>query len=170
MKASQTRKITLGAIIAALYVVLTLLQNLLLPGSASMAVQFRVAEALCILSLFTPSAIWGLSLGCLLFNMTSSGALPLDWLVGTTATALAAIAMYHLRNIKFRKLPVLSLLMPAVMNGILVGAELTVYIKASSLWFNMLCVSVGEIAVLFTLGAALYFALLPARDRLFGQD
>ena len=98
MKNPNTRKLTLGAIIAALYVVLSLLQNLLLPGSASMAIQFRVAEALCVLSLFTPSAIWGLSLGCLLFNITSSAALPLDWLIGTTAAALAAIAMYHLES------------------------------------------------------------------------
>ena len=169
MKNTHIRKLTLGAMIAALYVALTLLQNLLLPGSASMAIQFRVAEALCILSLFTPSAIWGLSLGCLLFNMTSSAALPLDWLIGTTATALAAIAMYHLRNIKINKLPVPSLLMPAVMNGLLVGAELTIYIKASPLWLNILCVAIGEIAVLFTLGAGLYFALLPVKDRFFDK-
>ncbi len=170
MKHTHTRKLTLGAMTAALYVVLTLLQNFLLPGSASMAIQYRVAEALCILSLFTPSAIWGLSLGCLLFNLTSSAALPMDWLIGTTATALAAIAMYRLRSIKIKKLPVLSLLMPAVTNGLLVGAELTIYIKASPLWLNMLCVALGEIAVLFTLGVGLYFALLPAEDRLFGKE
>ena len=170
MKNPNTRKLTLGAIIAALYVVLSLLQNLLLPGSASMAIQFRVAEALCVLSLFTPSAIWGLSLGCLLFNITSSAALPLDWLIGTTATALAAIAMYHLRNVKIKKLPVLSLLMPAIMNGLLVGAELTIYIKAYSMWLNGFFVALGEIGVLFTLGVGLYFALLPAKDRLFKES
>ena len=170
MKNPNTRKLTLGAIIAALYVVLSLLQNLLLPGSASMAIQFRVAEALCVLSLFTPSAIWGLSLGCLLFNITSSAALPLDWLIGTTATALAAIAMYHLRNVKVKKLPVLSLLMPAIMNGLLVGAELTIYIKAYSMWLNGFFVALGEIGVLFTLGVGLYFPLLPAKDRLFKES
>ena len=170
MKNPNTRKLTLGAIIAALYVVLSLLQNLLLPGSASMAIQFRVAEALCVLSLFTPSAIWGLSLGCLLFNITSSAALPLDWLIGTTATALAAIAMYHLRNVKVKKLPVLSLLMPAIMNGLLVGAELTIYIKAYSMWLNGFFVALGEIGVLFALGVGLYFALLPGKDRLFKES
>ncbi len=167
MKNTRTRKLTHGALIAALYVVLTLLQNLLLPGSASMAIQFRVSEALCVLALFTPSAIWGLSLGCLLFNITSSAALPLDWFVGTVATALSAMAMYQLRNVKIRKLPALALVMPAIANAILVGAELTVYI-GNSLWFNILCVAIGELVVLLSLGTALYFALLPIKDRLFG--
>ncbi len=166
MKNTRTRNLTHGALIAALYVVLTTLQNVLLPGSASMAIQFRVSEALCILALFTPSAIWGLSLGCLLFNLTSSVALPLDWFIGTAATALAAMAMYQLRNLKIKKLPVLALAMPAIANSILVGGELTIYI-GNSMWFNMLCVAVGELAVLFSLGIALYFALLPAKDRLF---
>jgi len=103
-------------------------------------------------------------------NITSSAALPLDWLIGTTATALAAIAMYHLRNVKVKKLPVLSLLMPAVMNGILVGAELTIYIKASSMWLNAFFVALGEIGVLFTLGVGLYFALLPVQDRIFKES
>lgn len=169
MKKTHTRKLTLGALIAALYVVLTLLQNLLLPGSASMSIQFRVSEALCVLTLFTPSAIWGLSLGCLLFNLTFGSTLPLDWFVGTAATALSAMAMYQMRNLRIKKLPFLSLLMPAVMNGLLVGAELTVYIKASPLWVNILCVAAGELAVLFTLGAALYFALLPVKNRLFNN-
>ena len=166
MKNTRTRKLTHGALIAALYVVLTTLQNVLLPGSASMAIQFRVSEALCILALFTPSAIWGLSLGCLLFNLTSSAALPLDWFIGTAATALAAMAMYQLRDLKFKKLPVLALAMPAMANSILVGGELTIYI-GNSMWFNMLCVALGEVAVLFSLGVALYFALLPVKDRLF---
>ena len=55
MKKMTTRDLTCGAVIAALYVVLTVLQNALLPGSASMAVQFRVAEALCVLALFSPT-------------------------------------------------------------------------------------------------------------------
>ena len=66
-----------GAIIAALYAVLTHMQNLLLPGSASWAIQCRLSEMLCVLALFTPAAIPGLTLGCLLFNITFSAALPL---------------------------------------------------------------------------------------------
>ena len=66
----RTRILAHGAIIAALYAVLTHMQNILLPNSASMAIQFRAAEALCVLAFFTPAAIPGLGLGCLLFNIS----------------------------------------------------------------------------------------------------
>ncbi|MBQ4565612.1 MAG: QueT transporter family protein [Oscillospiraceae bacterium] len=154
-----SKYLTQAAIIAALYVCLCLLQNLLLPNSASMAVQFRAAEALCILALFTPAALPGLALGCLLFNLTQAGALPLDFFIGTAASFLAAAGMRLLRNVRFWKLPILSLCMPALVNGILVGAELTIYIEGSSFWFNALCVGAGELAVLFSLGLALYGVL-----------
>ena len=67
MKAN-TRSLAHAAILAALYVVLTLLQNFLLPGTTSYAIQFRAAEALCVFAVFTPAAIPGLTFGCLLFN------------------------------------------------------------------------------------------------------
>ena len=86
----QTRFLVHSAIIAALYTVLCYLQNLIFPDSASMAIQFRAAEALCVLVFFTPAAIPGLGLGCLLFNISFAGALPLDFLVGTLASVLAA--------------------------------------------------------------------------------
>lgn len=154
----QTRSLCAAAVIAALYVVLSFMQNLLLPGSTSMAVQFRAAEALCILACFTPAAIVGLGLGCLLYNLTYAGALPLDFLVGTAATLLSAGAMYALRNVKMWKLPLLALLMPAVFNGILVGWELTAYIGEAAFLFNALCVAAGEMCVLYILGIPLYVA------------
>ena len=82
----RTRILAHAAIIAALYAVLTHMQNLILPGSATWAIQMRLSEALCILAFFTPAAIPGLSIGCLLFNLTFSAALPLDFLLGTLAT------------------------------------------------------------------------------------
>ncbi len=170
MKKLTTRDLTCAAVIAALYVVLTVLQNVLLPGSASMAVQFRVSEALCVLALFSPAAIAGLSLGCLIFNLTYAAALPLDFLIGTAATLLATMAMYRLRNVRVWKLPLPALLMPAVCNALLVGWELTVYI-GEAFWFNAVCVFAGEAAVLLVLGSALYFAL-NARGlgvRIFGR-
>ena len=84
------RHLAHAAIIAALYAVLTHMQNLLLPGSATWAIQLRLSEALCILAFFTPAAIPGLAIGCLIFNLSFSAALPLDFLVGTLATYLAA--------------------------------------------------------------------------------
>ena len=85
----KSKFITRSAIIAAAYVVLTYLQNFIFPNSASFAIQFRGSEALCVLALFTPAAIPGLSVGCLLFNLSYAMALPLDPIVGTLATALA---------------------------------------------------------------------------------
>ena len=144
-----------AAIIAALYAVLTHMQNLILPGSASWAVQMRLSEALCVLAFFTPAAIPGLTLGCLLFNITFSAALPLDFLVGSLATFLAARGMWHLRRLCWFGLPVPGLLMPALTNALLVGWELSVYI-GGGFWINALYVALGELAVLLTLGAGLY--------------
>ena len=165
----KTRKIVHAAIIAALYVVLTHGQNLLFPNSTSMAIQFRVSEALCVLAFFTPAAIPGLTLGCLLFNITFAAALPLDFLVGSLATLLAAWAMWLTRKVQVRGLPVLGLVMPALTNAILVGWELTVYI-GGGFYLNALYVAIGEAAVLLTLGTALYCAVRSRglHKRLFG--
>lgn len=151
----KSRHLTHAALIAALYVALTYFQNLLLPGSATWAIQFRVSEALCVLALFTPAAIGGLSVGCLLFNLSYSAALPLDFLVGTLATALACSSMYLTRKLTVWRLPVLSLLMPALFNGLLVGWELAAHI-GGGFWLNALYVAAGEAAVLLVLGSALY--------------
>ena len=154
----KTRYLAHAAIIAALYAVLTHMQNLLLPGTTSMAIQFRVSEAMCVLAFFTPAAIPGLTLGCLLFNLTSGLALPLDFLIGSLATLIAAWGMYACRGIRIKGLPVLGLTFPAFTNAILVGAELTYYFGGGFL-INALYVALGELGVLFTLGIMLYFAL-----------
>ena len=154
----RARFLAHSAIIAALYTILCYLQNFIFPDSASMAVQFRAAEALSVLAFFTPAAIPGLGLGCLLFNLSFAGALPLDFLVGTLASILAAGAMYLLRNVKLWKLPVLGLLMPGIFNAFLVGWELMVYV-GGGFWFNAICVALGEWVVLLTLGSALYLAI-----------
>ena len=155
--------------IAALYAALTHLQNLLIPGSATWAIQFRASEALCILAFFTPAAIPGLTVGCFLFNLSYAGALPLDIVVGTLATLLATGAMWLTRKLTLRKLPLLGLLMPALFNAILVGWELSVYI-GGGFALNALYVAIGEAAVLLTLGTGLYFAMKNRRldSRLFG--
>ncbi len=154
----KIRNMVYAAIIAALYAVLTHMQNILLPGTATMAIQFRASEALCVLAFFTPAAIPGLALGCLVFNLTSGGALPLDFLMGSLASLWAAWGMWVTRKITVKGLPVLGLTMPAITNAVLVGWELTAYI-GGVFWINALYVAIGEIAVLATLGAALYYAL-----------
>ena len=155
---NRSRFLAHSALIAALYAVLCYLQNLLIPGSATWAIQMRAAEALSVLAFFTPAAIPGLSIGCLLFNISYAGALPLDFLVGTLASLLAAGSMYLLRNAKIGNLPIPGLLMPGIWNAFLVGWELTVYV-GGGFWLNALYVALGEWIVLLTLGCILYIAL-----------
>lgn len=155
----KTHSITHAAIIAAMYFALTHLQNLLIPNSATWAIQFRASEALCVLSFFTPAAVPGLTIGCLLFNISFAGALPLDFAVGAFATFLACGSMRLLRG-----MPWLGLAMPALFNAILVGWELTLYLgdtgfTMAAFWLNALYVAIGELAVMYTLGWLLQKAM-----------
>jgi uncharacterized membrane protein len=85
--------ITQGAVIAALYVVLTLVFAPISFGP----VQVRIAEALCILPMFTPAAIPGLFIGCLLANLIGGGIM-LDVIFGSLATLIGAVLGYLLRS------------------------------------------------------------------------
>ena len=162
----KAKNVAYGAVIAALYVALCYLQNALVPNSASFPIQFRVAEALCVLAYFTPAAVPGLTLGCLLFNVSFAGAFPLDPVVGTLASFLAAEGMFLTRKLTVKGYPLLGMWLPAVTNAVLVGWELDLYM-GGGFWLNALYVAIGEAAVLLTLGTALYYALLPHKARLF---
>ena len=144
-----------AAIIAALYAVLTHMQNILIPNSASFAIQCRLSEAMCVLAFFTPAAIPGLSVGCLIFNITFAAALPLDWILGTLATLTATAAMWGLRRVLVAGYPLPGMLMPALTNAVLVGWELSVYI-GGGFWLNALYVAIGELIVLLIFGSILY--------------
>lgn len=154
--------IVYAAVIAALYATLTILQNVLLPGSASAAVQFRVAEVLTILALYTPAAIPGLAVGCAVANLSSVAvAGPLDLIIGSLASLIAAALMYATRNVRLFRLPVVAALMPALVNGVLVGFEIDFFMVNQG-FFNLYdflfqggCVALGELAVLFLLGLPL---------------
>ena len=165
----RTKFLTHSALLAALYVALTYTQNFLLPGSATWAIQFRVAEALCVFALFTPAAIPGLTVGCLLFNLSCSAALPLDPVFGSAATLLSAGCMYLLRKVRLFGYPLPAMVMPALFNAVLVGWELAVYV-GGGFWLNALYVAIGELAVLLTLGSVLYygFTVRHLDQRLFG--
>lgn len=159
----KTKFLAHAGALAALYVALTYAQNILWPGSTSMAIQFRLSEALCVFAFFTPAAIPGLTIGCLLYNISYAQALPLDWLVGSLATLGAAACMWGLRRVKVWKLPLLGLFMPALWNAPLVGWELAVFITEGgfawpAFWMDALFVFIGEAAVLLVLGSVLYLA------------
>jgi uncharacterized membrane protein len=160
MKNKSIVYLTHAAVIAALYAVLTVGQNVLLPGTASMAVQFRVAEVLAVLAFFTPAAIPGLTVGCVIANISSvtAGLGFYDMIFGSIASLLAALTMYALRNVRFKGIPWVGLLMPAVFNGIIVGFEIDFFF-IGSMHFNLVdflvqggCVALGELAVMIVLG------------------
>ena len=100
MKSKKIMYLSQAAMIAALYVVLTLLANAL--GLANYAIQVRFSEALTILPFFTPAAIPGLTIGCLLSNILT-GCAPLDILFGTLATLAGSTAsdprQHHYRSL-----------------------------------------------------------------------
>ena len=156
----KNHRLAVGAVIAALYVALTYAQEAIFPNSTSMAVQFRLSEALTMLCVFTPAAIPGLTIGCLFANIISVSALPIDMVMGTFASFLAFLCIYKTRNITFRGVPYVSALMPAVFNGIIIGLEIEIFFIEGP--FNFLsfltqagCVAIGELAVCFTLGLLL---------------
>ena len=154
----HTRHLAHAAILAALYAVLTHLQNILIPGSATWAIQLRLSEALSILAFFTPAAAPGLAVGCLIFNLVYTAALPLDFFVGTIATYAACKGMWLTRDVKVMGLPLLGMTMPALTNAILVGWELSVYI-GGGFFMNALYVAIGELIVVLVFGTALYIMM-----------
>lgn len=161
MTKKSTKYIVQAAVIAALYAVLTILQNTLLPGSASMAVQFRVSEILTILAVFTPAAIPGLTIGCIIANISSLSVLgPYDMIFGSCASLVAALLMYAFRNVRWFSLPILSALMPAIANGIFVGFEIEFFFVEGGFHFADFLlqgglVALGELGVLIVLGLPL---------------
>ncbi|MGN1329497.1 MAG: QueT transporter family protein [Eubacterium sp.] len=154
------------AVIAALYAALTYAQNFLLPGTTSAAVQFRVSEALNVLALFTPAAIPGLTLGCVVSNIYNIGSgLPLDMIFGSLATLGATLCIYFLRNVRIKNYPLLSMLMPALFNGVIIGWEIEVFfIEGKFKFLDFLVqgglVALGELGVMLVLGSLLYYVMI----------
>ena len=152
MKDQRIKLICQGGIIAALYLALTLLANAL--GLANYAVQVRFSESLTILPYFTPAAVPGLFVGCLLSNILTGCALP-DIIFGSLATLLGAAATYMLRN----KSKWLAPLPAIVSNAIIVPFVLLYAYGIEPLWFSFVTVTAGEIISCGVLGMLLLNAL-----------
>ena len=152
MKKNKTTQITRGAVIAALYILLSLLARAL--GLDSGVIQVRFSEALCILPCFTPGAIGGLFAGCLLYNILS-GAVIWDVIFGSLATLIGAIFTYLLR-----KRPILAVLPPIISNTLIIPFVLSfAYHAEGAIWYFMLTVGIGEVISCGVLGLSLYTAL-----------
>lgn len=158
---TKTRKLTLyvarGAIIAALYVVLTMLASAV--GLSSGVIQFRISEALCIMAVFLPEAVPGLFIGCLISNLMVPGAVIWDIIFGSVATLLGAVGARLMRKLP-EKLRWLSTL-PTILSNMLIVPLVLIYAYGAtdSYGFLLLTVGIGEIVCAGFGGTGLYYLL-----------
>ena len=170
MRDKKVTFIVQAAVIAALYVVLTFVANAL--GLASHTIQVRFSEALCILPVFTPAAIPGLAIGCLLSNLLT-GAAVYDVVFGSLATLLGAVGTYLLRKHKF-----LCTLPPVIANMVIIpfvlrygyGLAMEVGGHDVAIPFYMLTVGAGEVICCCILGSVLLNALAKVRNVIFKNE
>ena len=152
---------THAAAVAAIYIVLTMVFQPISFGP----VQFRVSEALCILPFFTPAAVPGLFVGCLLSNLFC-GAAALDVIFGSLATLIGAVGSYLLRH-----KPWAVCVPPIMANTIIIPWVLRyAYGSADLIPVAMVTVGAGEILAIGVLGNALLAALLPVRNAVFKKE
>ena len=156
MRRFTTRDLTLAAMVAALYAVMSYFGNLF--GLTYGPIQFRFSEALCVLPFLFPAATPGLFVGCLVTNLLSPYG-PLDIVAGSLATLLAALWTGRVKRAWMAPLP------PVLCNAVLVGftlgfAQVGFTPALPAAWvFNGLTVGVGELGVCYALGLLLLKAL-----------
>lgn len=163
-KTLNVKFVATSAVIAAAYVALSLVSAAF--GLAFGPVQFRVSEILCILPVFTPAAIPGLFVGCILTNLISFS--PLDIIFGSLATLIAAVMTYFLRDVKIKGLPFLAFLPPIFVNAIIVGAEVAVFFMPDTAFFAAFAITgfqvfLGQTAVCLLLGIPFFYAMKKVR-------
>lgn len=160
MKNKNVLFLTQAAMIAALYTVLTIFINAF--NLASGAIQVRISEALTVLPYFTPAAIPGLFVGCLISN-TVTGSLPWDIVFGSLATLIGAAGTYLLRRWKWT-----APIPPIVANTLIIPLILSfVYKIPDTIPYLMMTVGIGEILSCGVLGMAILLALQPHKHSLF---
>ncbi len=143
--------LTQAAMIAAIYVVLTLVFQPISYGE----IQVRVSEALTVLPLLTPAAVPGVFAGCLIANIMGGGILP-DIIFGSLATLIGAVFTYLLRNAR----PILGTIPPVAANAAIIPFVLYYgYGVRLPIPFMMLTIGAGEFLSCSVLGMILYSAL-----------
>lgn len=152
--------ITAAACIAAIYAALTYLGGFF--GLSYGPIQVRFSEALCVLPIFTPAAIPGLTVGCFIANIGSFNLL--DMVFGTFATLLAALLTYLWRNVRVKNLPLLALMPPVLINALIIGIEIAIFFLPEGLTLYGFLISavevgIGQIIACYGLGLPLYLAL-----------
>lgn len=158
MQKNKTSALVIGGLIAASYAALTYFCALF--GLSFGALQLRLSEALCVLVLIFPEAVGGLAVGCLISNIVSPLGI-FDIIFGTAATLLASLLMREFKNIKIRDIPVVSIIFPALVNGIIIGAEVAVLTGSDKSFLVAFLIPaaeifIGELIVTAFLGIPLY--------------
>ena len=147
---NKTKGIIIAAIIAALYVVLTEVSAMF--SMSSGVIQLRLSEALYALAWFTPYAVPGVFIGCIISNLLT-GAIVWDVIFGSIATLIGAIGTYCFRN---RNNKIFSLFCPVISNAIIVPIVLKyAYCLPGTVWYFALTVGVGELISCVVFGYAL---------------
>ncbi len=170
LKQNKIFLMTQAAMIAAIYVVLTYFINAF--NLASGAIQIRISEALTVLPFFTPAAVPGLFIGCLLSNLLTGCMLP-DIIFGSLATLVGALGSYALREHRF-----LVTLPPVLANMVIIpfvlryayGIRFVFHGIDLSIPFSMLTVGIGEVISCCVLGSILIRVLTPYRYVIFRTD
>lgn len=168
---AHTRALSMAqaAMIAALYIVLTFIANAF--GLANYAVQVRFSEALTILPYFTPAAVPGLFIGCLLSNIVTGCALP-DIIFGSLATLIGALGTYALRKWKWCA-PICPILANTIIVPLILVYGYGLLIEGMSLMqclgFYCLTVGAGEIISCGILGMILLAALQRYGSSIFSK-
>lgn len=165
---SKTLFMTRAAVIAALYVVLTLVSALF--GLDSKAIQVRFSEALCVLPVFTSAAVPGVTVGCFIYNLFF-GISPLDTVFGTLATLIGALGTYYVGF--FKKNYFLSGIPTVISNTVIIPLVIVFAFNGGNLAalpFTALTVMIGEIISCSILGAILLISLKKYKTVLFGNQ
>ncbi len=143
----NTKRFTRIAMIAAIYVAVSFI-----PGLSALVfgpIQIRFAECLTMLPLVYFPSVWGVTIGCFITNLlgVATGLTgPIDIVVGTAATLLAALCTWKLKDVKVGKYPILAILMPVIFNFFFVGAELAWMLNPNDM-LRMTFVYGAEVAV-----------------------
>ncbi len=166
MKKTQKKvnNLVTGALIGALYAAATYLSSAF--GIAYGPLQFRFSEVLTVLSVLSPAAVPGLTVGCIIGNIASPMGV-WDIIFGSAATFIAALAAYKARNIKAGTLPLLSIIMPVIFNAVIIGAELAFLMPSSGSGLTAFLINAGQVAlgeavVCLAGGIPLYYAIKKA--------
>lgn len=144
------------ALLGALYTIMTILVAPIGFG----AIQFRISEVFTLFAIFSPFSVVAITFGCFFSNligMFMGQTMLIDVVIGPLATLIAGILSYFLRNIRIKQIPLLSALMPVIVNGLMIGTMLTFVLgfTVPTLIFNIVSVGIGELIVCVFVGLPL---------------